>query len=206
MTKDSPDLASAYALEGSDASRQLYADWAETYDATFAEAMDFLIPAHVRDLCKLHGAHGPILDIGAGTGLVGEALKETGIGPIDGLDLSPEMLSVARAKGTYRNLFEADITRPLDLPDRYHTLVSSGTFTHGHVGPEALHGLIDVAAPDALFVLSINAAHFEAKGFAAAFAALPITGLLLKERPIYGPRNTSANAGDTTQMVMFRRT
>lgn len=205
MTKDSPDLASAYALTGSDASRQLYADWAETYDATFAEAMDFLIPAHVRDLCRLHGANGPVLDIGAGTGLVGELLTASGIGPVDGLDLSPEMLEVARGKGAYRALYHGDVTRPLDLPERYNTLVSSGTFTHGHVGPSALANLLEVGAPHALFILSINSSHYEAMGFAAALAALPIRGLLLKERPIYGPGNTTDNARDTAQMVMFRR-
>ena len=43
-----------------------------------------------------------ILDLGCGTGLVGEHLHRHGYTNIDGLDLSPELLQVAQAKGIYR--------------------------------------------------------------------------------------------------------
>ena len=204
MSTDDPSLDGAYALDGPDASRKLYADWADTYDSTFAEAMEFLIPGHVRDLCKAEGAQGPILDIGAGTGLVGQMLAQAGFGPTDALDLSPEMLAVARSKGVYRDLYEADVTCPIEVPERYMTLVSSGTFTHGHVGPDALQHLIELAQPGALFILSINAQHYEAKGFAAALAALPITDLRFQDLPIYGPSATGDHADDLTRMTLFR--
>ncbi|KNG93555.1 class I SAM-dependent DNA methyltransferase [Pseudaestuariivita atlantica] len=205
MPRNSPDLSSAYALDGADASRRLYAEWAETYDITFAADMAFLIPGHVRDLCARHGARGPVLDIGAGTGLVGEALAAEGIGPVDAIDLSPEMLEVARAKGVYRALHAADVTRPLDLPGGYATLVSSGTFTHGHVGPDALPHLLEAAAPGALFILSINAEHFAAHGFDTALDALPVTDLMFEDRPIYGAGAKGDHAGDLTRMTIFRR-
>jgi SAM-dependent methyltransferase len=98
------------------------------------------------------GGTGPVLDVGAGTGLVGAALRGLGwAGEIDGIDLSPQMLDQAREKQVYRDLIEADVTRPLPLPGGYNGVVSSGTFTHGHVGPEALGPMLAVAAPGVLW-------------------------------------------------------
>lgn len=86
---------------------------------------------------------GPVLDLGAGTGLVAERLAARGIGPVDGVDISPEMLARARAKGCYRALHEGDATSGLDLPAAGCAgLVSAGTFTLGHLGPEVLPGLL----------------------------------------------------------------
>ena len=44
--------------------------------------------------------------------------------------------------------------------------MSAGTFTHGHVGPAAISNLLDVALSGAVFVISVNAAHFQSAGFA----------------------------------------
>ena len=79
----------------------------------------------------------------------------------------------AAAKGLYRNRITADLTGTLDLPDTaYGALVSSGTFTHGHVGPVALAELLRVARPGALFCLGINLEVFDSAGFGSAFARL----------------------------------
>ena len=99
------------------------------------------------------------------------------------------MLAVARSKGLYRQTIEADLTRSLPINDaQYGAVISSGTFTHGHVGPEALDELLRVARKGALFVLSVNATHFEARGFAEKFALLEpdITGLQHRRVKIYG--------------------
>ena len=88
-------------------------------------------------------------------------------------------------KGLYRSLFQADITRPLSLGGPYHGIVSSGTFTHGHVGPAAISQLETQAAPGALFALSINEGVYRAMGFDAALAQRP--GVTLLEVQIYGP-------------------
>lgn len=47
--------------------------------------------------------------MGAGTGLVAEYLIRGGVDVIDALDLSDEMLGVARMKGFYRHLIAADV-------------------------------------------------------------------------------------------------
>ena len=49
------------------------------------------------------------------------------------------MLEKAAEKGVYRKLIEADLTATLPLDDRsYAAVVSTGTFTLGHVGTEAM--------------------------------------------------------------------
>lgn len=205
---DDPGLDAAYALRTPEDSRRLYARWADSYDTGFAEAMDYLLPGEVARAYASAGGSGPVLDVGAGTGLLGLHLAKAGIGPVDGTDIAPEMLARAAEKRVYRSLFEGDVTARLPVAEgAYAGLVSSGTFTCGHVGPEAIHELLRVAAPGALLVLSVNAAHWGPAGFAATFAALgpAIRDLSLPEVPIYGPRADPAHRGDRALLATFRK-
>lgn len=203
-----PDLNAAYGLNGPEDCRRLYAAWADSYDRDFAAGMDYQLPAHVAAAFLAAGGGAPVLDVGTGTGLLGAALRGAGLaGAIDGVDLSPQMLARAGRLNLYRTLAEADITRPLALPERYAGIVSSGTFTHGHVGPTALPQLLAVAAPGALFALSVNAGVWDAQGFGPALAALPIADLTTTEAPIYGPAAAArdpAHAADRALIVTFR--
>ncbi len=207
----SPDVSGAYALSSPEDCLKLYADWAASYDADFAEGMGYVLPAQVASAYLGAGGAGPVLDVGAGTGLLAAALRGLGFqGRIDGVDLSPEMLEKARAKGCYGALVAADITRPLALPASYRGVVSSGTFTHGHVGPEGLPALLAVAEAGALFALSVNAGVWEAKGFPAALAALGdrIRDVALTEAPIYDARAAARDPGhaaDRALILTFRR-
>ncbi|MCP3968987.1 MAG: class I SAM-dependent methyltransferase [Rhodobacteraceae bacterium] len=203
-----PNLDSAYALDGDDDIRRLYADWAETYDSGFAVDMDFDLPQKMAGAFANAGGGGPVLDFGCGTGLLGAQLAARGIGPIDGVDLSAEMLGVAARKGAYRDLIEGNLLDGLSLPEgRWAGITSSGTFTLGHVGPEALDALLPLAAPGALFALSINRAHFEAAGFAAKFDGIAdrITGLELPEMRYYGKNATGEHKNDTGYIALFRK-
>jgi predicted TPR repeat methyltransferase len=149
------------------------------------------------------------LDAGAGTGLVAQAILAGGAETIDAFDLSPEMLDVARAKGLYRTLTEGDLTQTLPFATgTYGAVVSAGTFTHGHVGPEALDELVRVAAEGALFVLSIKADLYAPQGFKAKFAQLAgqITAFEIEEVPIYGLATDAEHAGDIGLIASFRRT
>jgi SAM-dependent methyltransferase len=208
MTDRKPSVADAYALKTPDDSRRLYADWAPNYDASFAEAKGYLMPRHVARLMREKGGESPVLDAGAGTGLVGEALRATGDWLVDALDITPEMLAVARAKGLYRHCIEADLTRELPLGSGvYSSIVSAGTFTHGHVGPEALHELLRVAAPSALFVLTIKKDHYEERGFRAAFAAFggAVRDFETVSLPMYeAPSDATADDGQGL-VTVFRK-
>lgn len=208
MTTKPPSLDAAYALQSPQDNRALYADWAQTYDSAFAASMDYQLPAHVARLFLASDAPGPVLDVGAGTGLVAQHIRALRQVEIDGLDISAEMLRVAAGKGHYRATIEADLTRPLDIaPQSYAGVVSAGTFTHGHVGPEALDGLLEIARPGAIFVLSVNAEHFAERGFDAKFAALAprISGLRIETVPIYGPDAPEDRHDDQGHIAVFAK-
>jgi len=208
MSQNTPDLEAAYSIETPDDNRRVYSAWAETYDKTFAQDMDYRMPAVIAEFFRRSGGAGNTLDIGAGTGLVAQFLNDLGIGPIDGTDISPEMLVVAGKKRLYRRLFEGDVTQRLDVPDgTYDGVVSSGTFTLGHVGPEAIDELLRVAAPGARFALSINAKHYEKAGFKAKLDSIQgqITDFALPEAAIYGENATGDHAKDTALVALFRK-
>lgn len=208
MDDQDDDLDAAYALRTPEDAMRYYRDWADRYDQDFAQDMAYLSPEAVAGLYANLGGQGPVLDVGAGTGLVAEALARRGIGLVDGIDISEEMLAVAAGKGLYRQTFVADLTRPLALPDGiYAGCVSSGTFTRGHVGPEAFGGLLRVTRPGGLFVLTVHEAVYEAGGFAEAFARLSskIEGFATAPIAIYGTAATGEHAGDSAWLVSFRK-
>jgi predicted TPR repeat methyltransferase len=205
---DDPDLNAAYRLKTPEDSVRLYRDWSASYDADFAQAQDYRLPTGVADAFAAAGGVGPVLDVGAGTGLLAARLAELGVGPIDALDISPEMLAVAAAKGLYRALHRADLTQPLPLPDAsYGGITSSGTFTFGHVGPAAFDELLRIAAPGALFALSIHTGVYEPAGFAAKLAELggAISGLTLEQVAIYGPEADAAHRDHRGFVARFRK-
>ena len=61
MTEE-PDLDAAYALNGPEDNKRLYARWAKTYDSGFVQSMDYTLHAHVVDAFIAAGGRGPVLD------------------------------------------------------------------------------------------------------------------------------------------------
>lgn len=204
MTKD-PSLDAAYALKDQTEVRALYRDWAETYEDSFVTAQGYQLHDTVAAAFAAVGGQGPVLDVGAGTGLGGVALAQRGAAPVDGLDLSPQMLDQARAKGVYRNLIAADITKPLDI-GRYAGVVSAGTFTFGHVGPEGLVNLLALGQTGTHFVISVNAGHFREAGFEAALEAhAPRFEVLnVEDVRIYDDRADAEHRDDRARLLSFR--
>lgn len=196
MIPDEIGLDEAYAVATPDDNRRLYAAWAATYEDGFVASEAYVYHRQVAEIfCAAAPADGAVLDAGCGTGLVGVELRRLGVSVIDGIDISPEMLAKALEKAgpagpVYRRLIEADLTEPLALADdAYAGVVSAGTFTHGHVGPDALDELLRVAQPGARMVVGINAVHFEVLGFRSKIDDCRDAGLLeayeLIQVPIY---------------------
>lgn len=200
-------LIAAYALETPADNKKLYAKWATTYESSFAVAGDYQLPKHVAETFAKSNIRHNILDVGAGTGLLGVLLKNAGFTEIDGIDISPQMLLEAKKKCCYRQLFEANLTRPLKfIPDKsYNGIVSSGTFTNGHLGPSVLDELLRVAQPNAVFSLSVNANHWQKNLFDEAFNKLApkITDLTVENVRIYGGKASGPNKDDICHIVYF---
>ena len=203
-------LDAAYDVETPEDNRALYRRWADTYETEFILPRGYVYHENVAALFsdERPDRSGAILDVGCGTGIVGVALDGLGYSPVDGLDLSPEMLEKSMEKGVYRSLVEADLTSTIPIADQsYNGVISVGTYTHGHVGPSAITELLRIAAPGAQFALGINAEHFEAHGFAAAFDALVGAGRISppkSERVRIYTSATDEHADDLALVVLFR--
>ena len=203
------DLDKAYAIDGAEDARRLYDDWAGTYDTGFAEAFGYVAPRRIAALFLAAGGAGaePVLDIGAGTGLLAEALPGL---TLDAIDISAQMLARAGEKGLYRRRIQADLTAPLALADgSYGGFVSSGTFTHGHVGAVCLPELFRIARPGALFCCGTRPAVYDAMGFGSALALAVARGTIapvtFHEIGLYDGAEHD-HAADTGLVMVFRKT
>jgi len=87
--------------------RQGYAGWSSLYDAQMDGNLDLVLLERVRDVDW--GAVRSAVDLGCGTGRIGAWLAQRGVTPVDGVDLTPEMLDRARRRGVYRTLREEDV-------------------------------------------------------------------------------------------------
>ena len=103
-------------------------------------------------------AEARILDAGAGTGLLGAALRDRGFRTLDGLDLSPAMLAEAGRKCVYRSLVEARLGEHLPYEAAtYDAVVSSGVLTTGHAPASSLDELVRVTQPGGHVVFTLRA-------------------------------------------------
>lgn len=179
-------LKAAYAVKSPGDNRALYAKWAATYEQ-FLDDHRYIYARQVAEMfAERSPAEGvPVLDAGCGTGRLGWELSRLGISPVDGIDISPEMLAKAGTMTgpdgapSYRRLMEADLTGSIDLgTGSYSGLVSSGVFTHGHLGPGALAELLRVVRPGAVGVIGVNASLFESNGFKDRFEHYAAGGVI----------------------------
>ena len=76
---------------------EIYADWAESYNDALAK-YGYGTPSGIAAaLAKSVSLKSRILDFGCGTGLSGLALRKVGFTKLDGLDISPSMLSKSQS-------------------------------------------------------------------------------------------------------------
>ena len=182
------ELDSIYAATSADEVARKYDAWAKNYD-TEMSSLGYRHPTIcLALLCRhLPREAAPILDAGAGTGLIGEWLKIVGYSAAEALDLSEGMLDVARSKGVYRRLHRAAMGQELPLEsDSFAGAVCAGVFTVGHVGVEGLEELARVVRPGGIIVLTVKDRLWES-GFAEQIAVQERHGTwrLLEETPSY---------------------
>jgi len=203
-------LEQAYLLETPVDNIQYYDKLADTYNQDFAEGLGYVLPKAVAGIfhSRFKIDDSPVVDIGCGTGLLGKALGSTEL-VIDGIDISDAMLSHSRNTGIYRDLLNVDLTGDIaKFKNTYGAVLSSGTFTHGHLGPETLVQLLDMAKHNGLFVIAINQSHYESKGFDVTIQTLlknrHIVELMSEQVGIY-QRTGHAHSTDKGLVVSFRK-
>ena len=106
-----------------------------------------------------------ILDAGCGTGLVGIELKKHNYLNIDGMDLSKKLLDLV-PRGYYQNLSQVDLNKTIKIENNtYDAIMCVGTFTFGHVKPNALDEFIRISKNKSLICFTINEGIYEEYGF-----------------------------------------
>jgi predicted TPR repeat methyltransferase len=202
-------LENAYRLRSPDDNVTYYKAFAPTYDSEFATQLGWHTPKVIA-ACYHAQANGnvPISDIGCGTGYVA---AELGIPRehIDGMDISLDMLSVAKAKNLYRNLYEVDLTGSLDkISNNYGAVLSAGTFTHGHLGPEPLKNLLKIARSGGLFIIGVNQTHFDKQNFSSVLNMMVDEnkiGALKIERANNYSKTDHEHSNDHAMIVQYRK-
>ncbi|MDZ7747814.1 MAG: methyltransferase domain-containing protein [Halofilum sp. (in: g-proteobacteria)] len=133
-----------------------YAAWAEQYDRDVM-AMGYQTPGIVAGMVGRHLAReaAPTLDCGAGTGLMGLLLAALGYRQLAAMDMSEDMLAVARRRQCYDDVRRQVLGEPLDYPDgRFAAAVAAGVFTLGHAPAGAYDEIVRVLQPGGVFVVS----------------------------------------------------
>jgi SAM-dependent methyltransferase len=171
------ELRRAYGASTPEELAAYYDGWSRDYEAHMRN-VGYAHPAMVAALLARHlpAGSGPVLDAGAGTGIMGDLLEALGYPELVGFDASSEMLVHAAKRDRYRELHRMFLGRPLDFPDDgFAAVVASGVFTEGHAPLSGLDELARVTRPGGPIVLSVARIYLEGP-FDEKVAALAETG------------------------------
>ena len=145
----------------------VYKEWAVTYDhyndnllGTVSQPLSVQIfQEYIKDKSLR------IIDVGCGTGLVGVELEKGGFSNFDGIDISQEMIDIAKQRG-YSKLLIGSLNDSLPCENNeYDAALCVGVFTHGHVGSDRLDELIRIVKPGGIICFTVNEGVYDSYGF-----------------------------------------
>jgi MFS family permease len=167
------DLDRLYGARDLDELRAEYDRIAPAYDAEL-DGMGYRSPQAVAEVARrLLPPDGHILDVGAGTGLLGVKLAEAGFSHLDALDLSPQMLAEAHGKQVYGELREGRLGGDLDFDTgAYDGVIASGVLTTGHAPAESLEELVRITRPGGHVIFTLRSDAGSPPGFGEKMDAL----------------------------------
>lgn len=195
-----PYFDKVYKARTEEETRALYDGWAATYEQAMADE-GYATPRRCAEAlhAQLTDSDAPILDFGCGSGLSGLALRLAGCRVIDGVDLSPGMLELARGKGVYRRL--ALIGPAEAVPTGYAAIAAIGVIGAGAAPLAALNRIFDALAPGAKCVFSFNDHTLEDPAFEGRVDALIADGTLRQLFREHGPHLPGKNIGSTVYVL-----
>ena len=166
--KDVGNKIPIYKLKTTDEVMRYYDEWGikNKYDQDMVE-WNYTGPKECVEVFKKYTKvkNIKIFDAGCGTGLVGLELKKFGYNNYDGADLSQKLLDLV-PKNLYKKLIKADLNKKIQSEDNsYDAVMCVGTFTFGHVKPNALEEFIRITKNNGLICFTINEGIYEEYGF-----------------------------------------
>jgi SAM-dependent methyltransferase len=128
-----------------------YGQWVRTYEQTVQDAMDIALLQRLT-VPSWHTVRRAA-DLGCGTGRTGAWLRDRGVAAVDGVDLTPQMLAVARDRRVHERLVEADVTATGLAGGCYDLVISSLVDEHLPEVRPLYEEAWRLAAPGGLFVV-----------------------------------------------------
>ena len=168
MKKDTSNKLDIYKLKTSKELLKYYQDWTDNnqYNKDMVD-WNYTAPKETVSILKKYvfNKNSKILDAGCGTGLVGIELKKYGYTNIAGVDFSQNMLDLV-PQSIYKKIEKIDLNKALKFKDNiYDVIMCVGTFTYGHVKPQALDELIRITKKKGFICFTINEGIYEEYGF-----------------------------------------
>ena len=168
MKKDVIDKLDIYKLKTSEELLKYYQNWTDKnkYNKDMVD-WNYTAPHETVSVLKKYAFNKncKILDAGCGTGLVGIELKKCGYANIEGVDFSQNMLDLV-PQSIYKKIEKIDLNKALKFKDNiYDAIMCVGTFTYGHVKPQALDELIRITKNKGFICFTINEGIYEEYGF-----------------------------------------
>jgi len=168
MKKDTSNKLDIYKLKTSEELLKYYQDWTDNnqYNKDMVD-WNYTAPKETVSILKKYvfNKNSKILDAGCGTGLVGIELKKYGYSNIEGVDFSQNMLDLV-PQSIYKKIEKIDLNKALKFKDNiYDVIMCVGTFTYGHVKPQALDELIRITKNKGFICFTINEGIYEEYGF-----------------------------------------
>lgn len=168
----------------------LFDRFAPDFDDQLTGELEYQVPTLLAEIAKDYSlsANGDldILDLGCGTGLCGVAVKDLAK-RIDGVDLSDEMLKLARKRRVYRTLSKSEVVAYMDKTRRSYDLVfGADVFVYFGLLDELFRSVAEVLKPGGQVIFSLEA--YQESGF-----ELTASGRYAHDRTYV--RNTAHTAG-----------
>ncbi|XP_076107609.1 methyltransferase-like protein 27 isoform X2 [Mytilus galloprovincialis] len=115
-----------------------------------------------------------LLDIGAGTGLVGEQLRKFGFSKIDALEPAGGMLASARNKNLYRNYHNHYLKKDtlIDANGLYDCVCTCGCLAPGHIPVDSLHDFLRFTKKGGNIVLTMKQLYHDVPGYSESMRSL----------------------------------
>ena len=172
-------LDKAYHSHNDEDLQVVYKEWAAAYDhdndnllGTVSQPLSVQIfQEYIKDKSLR------IIDVGCGTGLVGVELEKGGFSNFDGIDISQEMIDIAKQRG-YSKLFIGSLNDSLPCENNeYDAAFCVGVFTHGHVGSDRLDELVRIVKPGGIICFTVNEGVYDSYGFDSKIKNLESTNI-----------------------------
>ncbi len=178
MSEENQSLNRARGAEHSDAARQRYEGWAESYDAENI-GNGYRVPGIGCAMVARHVGKdtGLVYDAACGTGIVGGALALLGYTSIVGSDLSPAMLKYAEDTSAYQRLYTHDLGQKLPEDDNAFTAVTCfGALGPGHAPEDCVDEFVRITRPGGHIIFSTRAETYREQPLKGKVDALSESG------------------------------